>query len=53
MERGPKRTEEEICEIRRARARDSRLYMQKTRKNQPVIGNKIDLLLKKIEKMSQ
>lgn len=45
-----RKTEEEVNELRRSRRRDSKLYMSRTRKDQPVIKNRIALILKRIEK---
>ncbi|NP_001402577.1 ECU07_1645 [Encephalitozoon cuniculi GB-M1] len=46
-----KKTEEEIERIRAHRIAERRLYMQRTKKNQPVTSNRISLLLKQIEKL--
>ncbi|AHL30132.1 putative rRNA processing protein [Encephalitozoon intestinalis ATCC 50506] len=48
-----RKTEEEIERIRAQKAVQRRLYMQKTRRNQPVTGNRINLLLKQIEKFQR
>lgn len=44
------KTEEEIKRIQDRRTAKRKLYMQRTRKNQPVTSNRINLLLKQIEK---